>query len=203
MSNGIARTNSLQEVQPPTWSTACSQPVCPFADNTLRTDMQVKTCWLHAVPLHIVIPTNCGFFQSTIRTTCCFQETLENVPPLAPFSATATAAPWLEVNFFKGASSTAKTAAMMKFHVKKRHHRLSTKANSRNSGAWHLPIKEMWKETSAFHITSTEPNHHTRESSRLHRKHTVTQGRSNLSKGVVQFFKPFLVISLCRSINME
>lgn len=51
-----------------------------------------------------------GFFQSTIRTTCCFQETLENVPPLAPFSVTATAAPWLEVKFFKGASSTAKTA---------------------------------------------------------------------------------------------
>ena len=47
MSKGIARTNSLQEVQPPTWSTACSQPVCPFADNTLRTDIQVKTCWLH------------------------------------------------------------------------------------------------------------------------------------------------------------
>lgn len=61
MSKGIARTNSLQEVQPPTWSTACSQPVCPFADNTLRTDIQVKTCWLHAVPLHIVLPTNCGF----------------------------------------------------------------------------------------------------------------------------------------------
>ena len=66
-----------------------------------------------------------GFFQSTIRTTCCFQETLENVPPLAPFSVTATAAPWREVNFFKGASSTAKTAVMMKFHMKKRHHRLS------------------------------------------------------------------------------
>lgn len=47
MSKGIARTNTLQEVQPPTWSTACSQPVCPFADNTLRTDIQVKTCWLH------------------------------------------------------------------------------------------------------------------------------------------------------------
>ena len=116
-----------------------------------------------------------GFFQSTIRTTCCFQETLENVPPLAPFSVTATAAPWLEVKFFKGASSTAKTAAMMKFHVKKRHHRLSTSqkptASSTTFKDYQLPVQKLRSLAPSdkrkverdisfsHHLNRTEPPH--------------------------------------------
>lgn len=151
MSKGIARTNTLQEVQPPAWSTACSQPVCPFADNTLRTDIQVKTCWLHAVPLHIVIPTNCGVLPVNHPNNLLLPRNPRECPSTCTIFCDSHCGAMAGVNFFKGASSTAKTAVASpkpkQFHVKKKHHRLSTSqkptASSTTFKDYQLPVQKL------------------------------------------------------------
>ena len=98
---------------------------------------------------------------------------------------------------------------------KKRHHRLSTSqkptASSTTFKDYQLPVQKLMSLAPSdkrkverdishqpFTSRSTERNHHTRESGRLHRKHTVTQGRSNLTKGVGAVFQ---AISCSQSLS--